>query len=53
MRLQSEDFSTSTCIAESLTACRDKTKNALAQDECSQLHRLAALWIAKCGRSQR
>ena len=40
------------CIAESLAACTDKTKDALAQDESSQLHRLAALWIAKCGRSQ-
>ena len=32
-----------TCIADSLTACADTTKDALARDESSQLHRLAAL----------
>ena len=49
---RSGNVSMTTCIADSLAACADKTKDALARDESSQLHHFAALWIAKCGRSE-
>lgn len=39
-------------IEDALTAKVDETKPALNQADTDELHRLAALWVAKCGRPQ-
>ena len=39
-------------IKDALAAQVDQTKPALGAEETAELHRLVALWVAKCGRPQ-
>ena len=39
-------------IAEALVAKKDQSKPALGKKETDELHRLAALWVVKCGRAK-
>ena len=48
----SEEDHTVAMIDDALAAQVDQSKPALGNKDRDELHRLAALWVAKCGRSQ-